>query len=733
MKKFFLTVLACTAAFAAMAQDIVPLPLSAERRPGRYVFASRPVLDLKGGSGDITFVTDPSMKEEAYRMKVAPEGITVTSRDHKGAFYAMQSLRMMLGPGYEDGSERKYSVPAMEIYDEPRFGYRGFMLDVARYFTPKDELLKLIDCMALLKLNRLHLHLTDDNGWRIEIRRYPLLHEVGSRRVDRTGEYFSERLNARQGEPTVEGGYYTQEDIREIVSYAAERQIEVIPEIDMPAHSNAALAAYPMYACPVVDKYIGVLPGLGGNHADIIYCAGNDKVYEFLEDVLDEVMEIFPSKVIHLGGDEAWKTHWKKCPLCQARMREEGLKDEEDLQGYFMSRMAEYVRSKGREVAGWDDLSNSEIPEDAILYGWQGYGQAAVDAAKLGHRFVMTPARITYLIRYQGPQWFEPRTYFGNNRLYDIYSYEPVKDDWTPDMEDLLLGVQASLWTEFCNSPADVQYLAFPRLAALAEIGWSAGDARDWDGFLPRLDRYVEHIGRLGVESARSMFNIQHAVTPCDGSLQVSLECERTDVQIRYTLDGTVPDRRSGLYRKPFAVSSDVKVMAATFKEGEMCSKVLELPLSWNKATACGISGKGANDVLVNGVRGSLFKSDFEWVEHPADGKNDIVVDLGEECGFSMISVGCINDFGMAAHLPAKVEFSVSRDGRTFEKAGTWTLPEEMAFAKGTFIHDAAITSDGLFRARYVRIKVFGQGMTPAQHCRPDNPARVYLDEVIIR
>lgn len=714
-----------------IAQNIVPQPFSVGNGQGIFVFDSRPELALGYESEDISFITDPSMSEEAYRLKVTPEGIVITSRDDRGAFYALQSLKLMLGPGYEDGTSETYSVPVTEIYDEPRFGYRGFMLDVARYFTPKDEVLRLIDCMALLKLNRLHLHLTDDNGWRIEIKKYPLLHQIGSCRVERPGEYFSERLNARQGEPVVPGGYYTQDDVREIVRYAAERYIDVIPEIDMPAHSNAAIAAYPMLACPVVDKFIGVLPGLGGDHADIIYCAGNDAVFGFLEDVLDEIMEMFPSEVIHIGGDEAWKTHWKKCPLCQARIRKEGLKDEEALQGYFMSRIAGYVRAKGREVAGWDELANTEIPDDVILYGWQEYGQAAVEASRKGHRFVMTPARIAYLIRYQGPQWFEPRTYFGNNRLYDIYAYEPVKEDWTQDMKDLLLGVQASLWTEFCNSPEDVHYLAFPRLAALAEIAWSPIDDRDWNGFLPRLDNYVAYIEKYGVRSARSMFNIQHTSVPSGGRLLVSLDCERTDVQIRFTLDGSTPDMDSELYMKPLELSSDATIKAATFRDGKLCSKILELPVSWSLATSRQLSGGGK--VLVNGVRGSLYKSDFEWDEVVATGKKDLTVDLGKEKEFTYMALGCINDFGMAAHLPAKVEFSISDDGKSFAKVGEWTLPEDMAFAKGNFIHDAVLVADRQLRARYVRVRIYGQGPTPPLHCRPNNPAIVYVDEITIR
>ena len=240
-------------------------------------------------------------------------------------------------------------------------------------------------------------------------------------------------------------------------------------------------------------------------HADVIYCAGNDSVFTFLQGVIDEIVELFPSKYIHLGGDEAWKTHWKECPLCQARMKKEGLKDEEELQGYFMARMARYVQSKGREVMGWDELTNATIPEGTVIFGWQGMGQAALKAAKQGHRFVMTPAKVMYLIRYQGPQWFEPLTYFGNNTLKDVYDYEPVQADWTPKIEKLLMGVQASLWTEFCNSTEDVDYLIFPRLSALAEVAWTQPKRKNWNNYLKAMDRFNEHIAAKGIVYARSM------------------------------------------------------------------------------------------------------------------------------------------------------------------------------------------------------------------------------------
>lgn len=732
MKRFLFLYLAISLSATLYAADygIVPEPLSVT--PGKGFFSPGFPLDLNSigdGNDGIAFRIDGRMEDEAYRLSITRNGIEVVSKDDRGAFYALQTLKQMLPADHTDGCR----LPVVEIYDRPRFQYRGFMLDVARFFTPKDDVLKIIDCMSMLKLNKLHLHLCDDNGWRLEIKKYPLLHEIGSCRVERPGEYFSERKSARQGEPVVPGGYYTQDDIREIVAYAAERQIDVIPEIEMPAHSNAALAAYPLLACPVVDKYIGVLPGLCPDHADILFCAGNEEVYSFIGDILDEVMELFPSKVIHIGGDEAVKTYWRQCPLCRKAIKENGLKDEEELQGYFMARIADYLHSRGRDVAGWDELAETGIPEDAILYGWRGLGQAAVDAARSGHRFVMTPAKITYLIRYQGPQWFEPLTYFGNNRLTDIYHYEPVGDDWTEEMKALLMGVQASLWTEFCHSVDDVNYLIFPRLAALAEIGWTAPERKDWNRFQGALDDYLERIKASGVMPSYSMFNIQHTVTPEDGRLKVLLECERTDVEIRYTVDGTEPGRKSRLYSGPLTLTSGCTVRCAAFKGGKMMGKILTLPVEWNVATASEISGLAGAGVLVNGVRGSLRRSDFEWVQLPDTDESTFCLELDATVPVSDISAGCINDFGMCVHLPRSVELYVGENGEDFVSAGRWELDKTMEFAEGTFIKDIKFSFNEPVVAKYVKFVISCQGNTPHSHCRPHTRPKVYLDEIIVR
>ena len=702
---------------------------------------------IKVGSkkGDICLTTDASLKSESYKLEITSKRINIHAADVQGFFYALQSIRQLLpaaietasapalaSPSLSTSADIDWIVPAVTITDQPRFGYRGLLVDVARFFSPKENLLRIIDCMAMLKLNKLHFHLTDDNGWRIEIKKYPELTEIGSRRVDRPGKSFPDRRNPRQGEPTVEKGYYTQDEIREIVAYAGERHIEVIPEIEMPAHSNAALAAYPLLACPVVNKYIGVLPGLGGENADVIYCAGNDSVFTFLQDVLDEVLELFPSKYIHLGGDEARKTHWEACPLCQARMKEEKLANEEELQGYFMGRVARYVQGKGREVIGWDELTNATIPDDFIILGWQKYGEAAVKAAELGHRFVMTPARIMYLIRYQGPQWFEPLTYFGNNTLKDVYDYEPIQKDWSQHTASLLMGVQACMWTEFCNVPEDVDYLLFPRLSALAEVAWTKPERKNWKSYLTAMDRFNEHLAAKGIVYARSMYNIQQTVTPKNGRLEVKLDCIRPDVEVRYTMDGTMPTAQSTLYTRPLTLTDTKTVKAATFSAGKQMGQTLELPVVWNLATAQVIKSTGADNIglLVNGVRGSLKYTDSEWCSWMKNDTVSFTLDLKKPETVNRLILGSITNYGMAAHKPARIDVWVSTDGADFRKVSEQTYTKDEIFREGTFREDISFEIGG--KARYVRVVAYGAGDCPFTHVRPGQEARIYFDEIII-
>jgi hexosaminidase len=675
-------------------------------------------------SATVTFKKDASIKAGGYNLTIGNGKINIAAAGEDGFFNGVESLLQLAEVG-------KGTLENCSISDYPRFEYRGLMLDVVRYFIPKDDVLKMIDVAARLKLNKLHLHLCDDNGWRLEIKSQPNLTKVGAWRVHRD-EYFPMRENAKEGEPTPDGGFYTQKEMREIVKYAADRNITVIPEIEMPAHSIGALASYPEYTCPVNKHFFGVLPGIGGNEASTIFCAGNENVYTFLQKILDEVMAIFPSEYIHIGGDEADKTNWRECPLCNDLMQKKGLTDYEALQGYFMDRVIKYVNSKGRKALGWDEVTMGKPKEDITIFGWRGDGSAAVKYAKeTGRRFVMTPAKTLYLIRYQGPQWFEPFTYFGNNTLKDVYEYEAVKDDWSDKLKSQLWGIQGSMWTEFCNSPADVEHQVFPRLVALADAAWRQPGTADWQRFLTNLDLFTPYLERKNVNYAKSMYNIDHKVS--NGF--VELNCIRPDVQIRYTLDRIDPSDNSLIYVAPIPVDNDKTIKATTFMGNQIMGETLTLKLSVNKATNKTVTSpnhkNGMLYTLTNGLRGSERNSDFEWAGWH-NGTAEFTVDLGEKTHISSICLGALAHSGLCIAAPKTVYVYASDDNYTYNLINTINVNENDIFAKSATILN--LTCDNLdINAQFVKFVAINPGAVPLGFPRETAATWMYFDEIIIQ
>ena len=694
-----------------------------------------PKLKVKSKKGEVYLMKDDSFQEEGYALEVNTEKIVVKAAGVKGAFYALQTLRQLL-PSDIEGNECKpdviWKVPSVRVTDEPRFGYRGLMVDVARYFITKEHLMRIIDTMGMLKLNKLHLHLTDDNGWRLEIKQYPLLASVGSKMVKRSGQTFPERRNARQGEPLVDAGYYTQEDIKEIVAYAMNRQIEVIPEIAMPRHSHAALAAYPLLACPTVNRYIGAVPGLGEGYEQLAFCAGNEDVYTFLEKVLDEVIALFPSRYIHLGGDAVRHTHWDKCPVCRERMKKEGMENEADLLGYFMRRIDRYVRGKGRKVMGWEEVMDANLSKGAVVFDWHGFGHGAVKAGKQGHDFVMVPTGTMYLNSYQGPQWQEPVLAFtGGNTLKNIYQYEPIERYWTMSMRSHLLGLQAALWTEFCEKKEDVDYILYPRLAAVSEAAWSTPIAKRWDRFVTMLDNYREKWDMKGIRSSMSEYNVKHEVVPNFGELKMMLSCIRPDVEIRYTTDGSEPHEYSMLYRRPLIIKQSQTVKCATFKDGKRVSQILEIPVQVSGTTGCNVlRSNSVERRLVNGVRGSLKNTDGEWAFWKENDSISVTFDVGSRKRLGCVSLGYLNDFGLGIHKPYNVEVWLSDNDVHYWKVSERVFERDEVFVEGRFVKDLELKFEDV--ARYVRVIMKGAGKCPERHVRPGLEAQIYLDEVLI-
>lgn len=491
----------------------------------------------KKNKNGIEFRLDKSFKGEAYALTINDRTVTIQG-DTAGLFYGLQTL-LQLMPLDESAS---VTLPQVTIKDQPRFKYRGAMIDAGRYFFSVEETKRFLDLMSYYKLNTFHWHLTEDGGWRIEIKKYPLLTEIGAWRRGTNISRGDNTDNTDKFDRLPHGGFYSQKEIRDIVKYAAARNITIIPEIDMPGHSLSALAAYPEYSCTGGPFKVLELWGIQSD----IFCAGNEKTYTFIEDILDELITLFPSKVIHIGGDEAHKDRWKVCPKCKAKMVAENLKDVNELQSYFIKRLSSYLGSKGRRILGWDEIMDGGLAPGAMVMGWRGE-ESGIRAANMEHEVVMSPNSYMYLDYYQGKPSGEPFNIGGNLPLEKVYSYEPLSKQITPDRQKYIIGVQGNLWMEFIHSEPKLEYMAFPRLLAVAEIGWS--DARkDYVDFfsrmganLPYLDkknvgyRIPEPLGLRDFESNSS----QHTValtSPIKGS------------KIYYTTNGDDPMLKGKLY-----------------------------------------------------------------------------------------------------------------------------------------------------------------------------------------
>ena len=449
---------------------------------------------------NIFLITNRKLKEslgaEGYRMNISTDSIVIEGAENAGVFYGIQTLRQL-------AAQNRLAIPCMEIFDKPEYEWRDFMLDEARHFKGKVVVKQLLEEMAYLKMNKFHWHLTDDQGWRIEIEKYPRLTQVGAYRDStQIGGW-----NSPLYDVNIHGGYYTQEDIREIVDFAAERHIEIVPEIEMPGHASAALASYPYLGCKG-EGY--VVPSTWGVKADV-YCAGNDSTFRFIEGVLSEVVELFPSEYIHIGGDECPKINWQQCPACQQRIKTEKLKNENELQSYFMQRAEKFLAGKGRKIVGWDEILEGGISETATVMSWRG-SAGGIEAAKKGNHVIMAPNSHCYLDYYQTDKTeTEPKSIGGHLPIEKVYSLDPY-EGLNADEQQYILGVQGNLWTEFISEFDHAEYMLLPRLAALAEVGWSY-DNKDFDSFKKRETSLARLYDAYGYKYAKHMFPADSTAT----------------------------------------------------------------------------------------------------------------------------------------------------------------------------------------------------------------------------
>jgi hexosaminidase len=528
-------------------------------------------------------INNPQLGKEGYILESNSKGIIIKANQPAGLFYGTQTLLQLLPKEIESKEVIKgnWTIPAVKIIDYPRFAWRGLMLDVSRHFFTKDEVKQYIAQMAKFKFNTFHWHLTDDNGWRIEIKSLPKLTQVGAWRVPREGQ-FGVRATPKPGEPATDGGFYTQEDIKEVIQYASERNITIVPEVDVPGHSMAAVAAYPELSC-TKDTSVKVNPGSSfsdwyGNGTFKLYVdntlnPSNEKVYEFLDKVFTEVASLFPNPYIHVGGDECYKGYWKENIECQELMKKLNIRHVEDLQGYFMNRLEVILKAKGKKLIGWDEILEGGISPDATVMSWRGI-QGGIDAAKMGHDVVMTPTTFAYLDYCQGDPTIDPPIY-AYLRVNKCYGYEPIPEGVDPKY---ILGGQANLWTEQVPTLRYAEYMTYPRSWALSEVFWSQKEKKDWKNFTPRLENQFKRADIADVNYSRAIYDADIKTYLKGDKMFVDIESELADLAIYYSYDGTMPDSHSLKYTKTIELpDGPITLRVITYRNGSPIGHLITL------------------------------------------------------------------------------------------------------------------------------------------------------------
>ncbi len=651
----------CFHAHPILAQSVIPVPLKMEQGTGSFLLSEKTKLytNLQGGEAElwenylkalpvqlkearmkdrkqmlfllITPKTPQLPSPESYTLSVTSQRIEIRATSGAGLFYGMQTLLQLMQPA----STGSYSVPSVEIEDTPRFAYRGLMLDVSRHFSTKEFIKKQIDALAYYKINRLHLHLTDAAGWRLEIKKYPLLTDFAAWRTDPTWKKWwnGGRKYLRYDEPGASGGYYTQDDIREILEYARQHYITVIPEIEMPSHSEEVLAAYPQLSCS------------GEPYKNSDFCVGNEETFTFLENVLTEVMELFPSEYIHVGGDEAGKSAWKTCPKCQKRMKDEHLANVDELQSYLIHRIEKFLNNHGRRLLGWDEILQGGIAPNATVMSWRGE-EGGIAAVTSGHHAIMTPGAYCYLDSYQDAPYSQPEAIGGYLPLKKVYAYDPVPASLTAEQAKLVYGVQGNLWVEYIPTPEHVEYMIYPRMLALAEVAWSAPERKSWPDFHTRALSAVADLQKKGYHP----FDLSKEI----GSRPESLQ----------------PVSHLALGKK----------------------------VTYNSSYSPHYPAQG-NTALTDGIRGDWTYGDGSWQGFISDNRLDVTIDMEKETPIHSITAAFMQVVGAEVFLPETVIISISDDGINF----TELQKQHFEVSKETPIRFTDISWQGEAKGRYVR------------------------------
>ncbi len=719
----------------------------------------------KAESNFINFTTLQSLlpgKEGAYSLHATNQNISINGQTTSGTFYGMQTLIQLLPiPSESKSTSQKIIIPEVNINDAPRFNYRGVHLDVSRHFFPVDYIKKYIDFIAMHKMNYFHWHLTDDQGWRIEIKKYPLLTSIGGwRNGTIVGHYpGSGNDNIRYG------GYYTQEQVKEIVAYASARYITVIPEIEMPGHVSAAIAAYPELSCfpdeptfqyyPKECKWAGDTKGKQVQQTfgvfDDVYCAGKENTFTFLQNVIDEVLSLFPSRYIHIGGDECPKENWKRCPLCQKRMKENGLKDEHEVQSYFIQRMEKYINGEGRSIIGWDEILEGGLAPNATVMSWRGE-EGGIEAAKQNHDVVMTPGSPLYLNQSQSPNE-DSVTQGGYNSIEQVYKYDPVPSVLNADQAKHILGAQANLWTEYIAYPSKVEYMLFPRLSAASEVFWSTKENKNWDTFQQRLKIQFERYRLWKWNYSSEYFALQQSVLPSPNQNGVifSLNSNNSDALFwgNFLTDKTktltsnpnakaykaaklIPINKTGKYSWVVLNNSNVTVNknSIVYTQAFYINKATGKKITINTPIAERYQSDGPF-TLVNGIQAE--KGFAQAKDYLGFNGNDgeAVIDLGTLQTISSITVHALDSRASWIYQPSGIEVYFSSDNKNYNKVGS----------SNVFILTKKDTGNGVLKlvlkkkakTQFVKVLVKNFGQIPAGNPGAGNKAWLFLDEIEVQ
>jgi hexosaminidase len=659
--------------------------------------------------------------EKSYQISMNPNEINISG---DGIHYGLQTLKQLLF-NIKDNS---FKIPCTQILDYPRYYYRGMHLDVARHFFPKEFIKKYIDYIAMYKMNYFHWHLTDDQGWRIEIKKYPKLTEIGAwRKGVLTGRY---RDKSRASDTAIYGGYYTQEDIKEIVEYAKQRHVTIIPEIEMPGHSLAALSSYPEFSCTGGPFEVA---GEWGVFEDI-FCP-KEETFTFLQNILSEVAELFPSYYIHIGGDEAPKDSWKSCKHCQDLMKKEGLKDENELQSYFIRRIEKFLNSKNKSIIGWDEILEGGLAPNATVMSWRGT-EGGIEAAKQNHNVIMTPGEYCYFDHYQGDPRNEPVAIGGYTTIEKVYSFEPTPMELTAEQKYKIFGAQGNVWTEYIITSDKVEYMIFPRICALAEVLWTPPEKKDYNNFKNRLKYHFGLFEKLKINYSKAIYDIsaKYLQTDTKEGIAIELSAPFSNSEIHYTTNGVEPDINSEKYSAPVILKKSSTLKVSYFENSVKQGNTFVQEFHINKATGKDIVllteprkrySVGGAFSLIDGVTGRLPWSGRDWLGFLGDDLN-ATVDLGKMQCISEVIIDVLDAELSWIYLPKEIEILISSDGVNYKPVKKVNLEYIDKFERNVKIDFKKVDT------RFVRVIAKNFGKIPSGNPGEGTDAWLFVDEISI-